>query len=82
MAPFPAPTEMVWHECEAPDPCVEGHMIVVWSPGYRGDAVVQHGMWLDDKCLPRWGAGKPGGPETRWCQHPNDWRGINRWSTG
>lgn len=73
MAPFPSPHEMTWHDSDAPDPDIAGLKIVVWSRGYQGAAVVVNGMWFDDRSVPRWGAGKPGGSETYWCLHPDTW---------
>lgn len=73
MSPFPSPTEMAWFDSDAPEPFVEGHRILVYSPDYFGRAVVVRGMWLDDRAVPRWGLGRPRGKDVYWCHDPVMW---------
>lgn len=58
-----APHDADWRFGDAPAATnqLDGCKIVVWSAGFIGVLVATNGMWVDERGLPRYGAGQPHG---------------------
>lgn len=60
-AGFGPPHEAEWRYGEAPQATtqLDGCKIIVWSAPWIGVLVATNGMWVDEKGVPRYGAGAP-----------------------